>query len=80
MVSYADMFCLHHGNRIAHWWPDAEFDNAMSQKNLYGSKSAPRNWFKHLSDNLEKVGLKQQIDVDACLDQLPDDLQSKISG
>ena len=35
--------------------------------NLYGSKSAPRNWFHHLRDNLEKVGLVQQIDVDPCL-------------
>ena len=36
------------------------------KKNLYGSKSAPRNWFHHLRDNLKKVGLEQQIDVDPC--------------
>lgn len=39
------------------------------KKNLYGKKSAPRQWFKHLKERLEApdVGLKQMTDVDPCL-------------
>ena len=37
------------------------------KKNLYGKKAAPRLWFQHIKERLEKCGLKQQIDVDPCL-------------
>ena len=37
------------------------------KKNLYGKRSAPRLWFKHLRERLEGVGFVQQVDVDPCL-------------
>ena len=36
-------------------------------KALYGLKSAPRAFFSHLKSNLESIGFKQAIDVDACM-------------
>ena len=36
-------------------------------KALYGLKSAPKAFFSHLKSNLEAIGFKQAIDVDACL-------------
>ena len=36
-------------------------------KNLCGSKSAPRNWFNFLKENLEACAFVQQTEVDPCL-------------
>ena len=37
------------------------------KKNLYGKKAAPRLWFHHLKERLERIGFRQMIDVDPCL-------------
>ena len=37
------------------------------KRNLYGTKQGPRNFFLHLSQNLEKCGLKSCPDIDPCL-------------
>lgn len=36
-------------------------------KALYGLKSAPKAFFNHLKANLEAIGFRQAIEVDACL-------------
>ena len=37
------------------------------RKSLYGLRQSPRLWTKFLKDNLEAIGFKQAVDVDACL-------------
>ena len=37
------------------------------KKSLYGLRQSPRNWFLHLTKNLEKIGFKQMTDIDPCL-------------
>ena len=37
------------------------------EKSLYGLKQSPHNFFVHLKEKLEAVGLKSQSQVDPCL-------------
>ena len=37
------------------------------KKSLYGLRQCPRNFWKHLKQNLEKIGFESKVDVDPCL-------------